>query len=241
MRKFLICFFCLILSLSFFASCNGKGNDDNITSEPNYVNTTVGNAPTQYHGIINVDESWKTNYVLQYSFYDFQGGTSSISECCNETGYVSIDNETGIVTYVQESEGFLLQYFLDPPVLQGTMSVITGNSLSDLQSGFYLLSVVDRRLPAYSNTTLSGKTTVAGRSATQYIQTGITQNSNENLTALIYVDDQYGFVSKCELFNSSRTLMMKWELTSFSSNREDVLKAMPKIDLTDYQIASSVQ
>ena len=103
-------------------------------------------------------------------------------------------------------------------------------------TGFYALSATDVRLPDYSNTNKTGITLIAGRNATEYIQTGVYGTDNQQGTAKIYVDDLYGFTSKLEFYNSSREMLLSWELKGINTDEDYVKKNMPVIDLTAYEI-----
>ena len=113
-----------------------------------------------------------------------------------------------------------------------------GSSITDIVSGFYALSVTDRRLPAYSNTQRIGQSTVAGRSVTQYLQTGVYSN-NLSGTVKIFVDDVFGFASKLEFSDASRQLLLSWELKGINTDASYVKENMPVIPLDSYKISEA--
>lgn len=238
------------MTLFLFTSCS----EERTIVDPydDYVSETATTADDSYDTVeedstvddtvyenIAVDDSWRYCYALTYEFYDYSEGTSVISEYRTSSEYVTLDADSNMMTYVIPSTGYLLEYFLSQDDLQGTVTVITDYELDDLQSSFYLLSVVDIRYPSYSNVTEIGETTVNGRSAMEYCQVGTeSTSSTEQMTAYVWVDTEYGFVSKCEYYNSSGTLLMSWELTYFTVDEATVSSIIPQIDLTLYTISS---
>ena len=63
-----------------------------------------------------------------------------------------------------------------------------------------------------------------------------TENGVETQIAYVWVDDMFGFASRCELYDAqTEELLMKWELTDFTQN---VNENGVKINLDDYNIVT---
>ncbi len=237
-RSVLSIFISLIFLTAIFSACSK--NDNKIvdpygesTSNDAQNNNSDSVPPSQS---LHLDESWRECYALTYDFFDSREGSSTITEFYDGTKYISADAQTGIVTYIVPADGFLTEYFLDTKEQKGTVSIVGGTDLKSIVTGFYALSATDVRLPDYSNTNKTGITLIAGRNATEYIQTGVYGTDNQQGTAKIYVDDLYGFTSKLEFYNSSREMLLSWELKGINTDEDYVKKNMPVIDLTAYEI-----
>ena len=234
-------FISLILLTAVFSACS---KDDNKIIDP-YGESTSNDAQNNNSGSVtpsqslHLDESWRECYALTYDFFDSREGSSTITEFYDGTKYISADAETGIVTYIVPADGYLTEYFLDTKEQKGTVSIVGGTDLKSIVTGFYALSATDVRLPDYSNTNKTGITLIAGRNATEYIQTGVYGTDNQQGTVKIYVDDLYGFTSKLEFYNSSREMLLSWELKGINTDAEYVKQNMPVIDLTAYEITES--
>lgn len=227
-----------VLLTAVFSSCSKDNNKivdpyGESTSNDAQNNNSDSVPPSQS---LHLDESWRNCYALTYDFFDSREGSSTITEFFDGTKYISADAQTGIVTYIVPADGYLTEYFLDTKELKGTVSVVGGSDINSIVTGFYALSVTDVRLPDYSNTNKTGITLIAGRNATEYIQTGVYGTDNQQGTAKIYVDDLYGFTSKLEFYNSSREMLLSWELKGINTDEDYVKKNMPVIDLTAYEI-----
>ncbi len=188
---------------------------------------------------LHLDESWRSCYALTYDFFDSREGSSTITEFYDGTEYISADAESGIITYIVPADGYLTEYFLDTKELKGTLSIVGGSDINSIVTGFYALSVTDVRLPDYSNTNKTGITLVAGRNATEYIQTGSYGEDKQQGTVKIYVDDLYGFTSKLEFYSSSRELLLSWELKGINTDVNYIKENMPVIDLSAYTITEA--
>lgn len=237
-RSVLSIFISLIFLTAVFSACS---KDDNKIVDP-YGESTSNDAQNNNSDSVppsqslHLDESWRECYALTYDFFDSREGSSTITEFYDGTKYISADAQTGIVTYIVPADGFLTEYFLDTKEQKGTVSIVGGTDLKSIVTGFYALSATDVRLPDYSNTNKTGITLIAGRNATEYIQTGVYGTDNQRGTAKIYVDDLYGFTSKLEFYNSSREMLLSWELKGINTDEDYVKKNMPVIDLTAYEI-----
>lgn len=240
-KKFLSVILICILSTAVFVSCSKNP----VITDP-YGKTTAapeqtsssGKSESEINTLLPNDESWKSCYALTYDFYDSKEGSSTITEYYDGEKYISADAASGIITYIVPAQGYLLEYFLDTATQEGTVSVVSGSSITDIVSGFYALSVTDRRLPAYSNTQRVGRSTVAGRSVTQYLQTGVYSGGSSG-TVKIFVDDVFGFTSKLEFSDASRQLLLSWELKGINTDASYVKENMPEISLDSYKISQA--
>lgn len=229
------------LLTAVFSACS---KDDNKIIDP-YGESTSNDAQNNNSDSVtpsqslHLDESWRECYALTYDFFDSREGSSTITEFYDGTKYISADADSGIITYIIPADGYLTEYFLDTKELKGTVSIVGGTDLKSIVTGFYALSATDVRLPDYSNTNKTGITLIAGRNATEYIQTGVYGTDNQQGTVKIYVDDMYGFTSKLEFYNSSREMLLSWELKGINTDADYVKQNMPVIDLTAYEITES--
>lgn len=218
---FILCS-CVLLC---FSSC-GDTSEGNVNFGDYVIPTEVDTAPDyDVSQILNADTSWQTAYALSYEYYDNKIGNSTIAEGRCGNYYQSIDYETNIITYLSQEEGFMMQYMLDSTSMTGTAAVVTDGSMDSLHSGFMMLSVCDPYFPVYKNVTNVGSDFVADRSATRYKQVQ-TENGIETQIAYVWIDDMFGFASRCELYDAqTQELLMKWELQDFTQNvTEDGIK-----------------
>jgi len=234
---------CLILIFAVTASLFVSCSKDPVITDPYGRSTTAaseqtsssGKSESEINSTLPFNESWRDCYALTYDFFDYREGSSTITEYYDGEKFISSDAASGIITYIVPAQGYMLEYFLDPESMEGTVSVVSGASISDIVSGFYAISVTDLRLPAYSNVTRVGQTAVAGRSATQFVQTGLYWDNAQG-TAKIFVDDVYSFTSKLEFYSSSRELLLSWELKGINTDASYVKANMPEISLDGYKI-----
>lgn len=209
----------IILSLAvIMTACS-----DNKTGSVNFGDYTpdeVESTKINYDNseLITSDTEWYEAYALKYNYYDKSAGESIITEGKCGDYYQSHDSATDVVSYYEQQQGYILQYFLNKQTKTGTVSVVTGKTMKDLYSGFSLISTCDPYFPVYKNVTKVGQDFVANRSATRYKQTQ-TENGTVTKIAYIWIDDELGFASKCEQYNAvTEELEMRWELLDFTQN-----------------------
>lgn len=237
MKRIVLIFTLLLCSVMLFASCSDNNTPEGNVNFGDYVIPTEPDTTKKYDDsqLINADNSWQTSYALSYDYYDKKTGSSTITEGKFGNYYQSIDNATNIMTFLSQEEGYMIQYMLDNNKKTGTSTVITDGSIDSMHSGFMLLSVCDPYFPVYKNVTKVGEDFVGQRSATRYKQVQ-TENGVETQIAYVWVDDMFGFASRCELYDAqTEELLMKWELTDFTQN---VNENGVKINLDDFFIVS---
>ena len=235
MKRIIFIFTLLLCSLMLLASCSDNTTPEGNVNFGDYVIPTEPDTTKKYDDsqLINADNSWQTEYALSYNYYDKKTGSSTITEGKFGKYYQSIDNATNIVTFLTQEDGYMIQYMLDNTKRTGTSTVITEGSIDTMLSGFMLLSVCDPYFPVYKNVTEVGDDFVGQRSATRYKQVQ-TENGVETQIAYVWVDDMFGFASRCELYDAvTQELLMKWELTDFTQN---VNENGVKINLDAYNI-----
>lgn len=185
--------------------------------------------------ILYADTSWQDSYVLSYSFFDKKTGQSTITEGKCGNFFQSMDSATNITTYLTQEDGYMLQYMLDNATRSGTVAVVTDATIDSAYSGFVLLSVCDPYFPVYKNVTKVGTDFVGDRSATRYKQVE-TKDGVTTRIAYVWIDDAFGFASKCELYDAkTEEVLLRWELLDFTQN---VTEEGVKINLDAYNIVT---
>lgn len=183
--------------------------------------------------LLDADDSWQNKYALSYTFYEKKTGESKITEGKCGKYYQAIDETSGIITFVSQEEGYMMEYMLDSNTKTGTAAVVTDSTIDELYSGFSQFSTCDPYFPVYKNVTKFESEFVANRSATRYKQVE-TENGTETRIAYVWIDDDLGFASKCELYDAqTQELLMRWELTAFTVN---AVEEAVKINIGEYEI-----
>lgn len=225
----------IFATLICFASC--KDNTDGSVDFGDYILPSEADTSLSYDTskILNADTSWQKAYALSYSYFDTETGESTITEGKCGKYYQSIDSATKIITFLSQEDGFMMQYMLDSYTKTGTAAVVTDSTVEDAYSGFVMLSVCDPYFPVYKNVTNVGADFVAERPATRYKQVE-TKNGVQTRIAYVWIDDEFGFASKCELYNAqTEELLMRWELLDFTQN---VTEDGVKINIDAYNITT---
>ncbi len=237
MTKKSSCLLLLLILLFTVTSCDSdnSGSVDfgeyEISSEY-YETTTLSYDPTL---ILDIDDSWQSSYALAYTFYDTTNGYSEIAEGKCGNYYQSLDYESNIITFLSQEDGYIMEYVLSIDSKTGTAAIITDSTMDELYSGFALMSTCDPYLPVYTNVTRISEDFVADRSAVRYKQVQ-TEDGVDTKIAYIWIDDQYSFASKCELYDAqSQELLLRWELTEFTLN---VTEESVKVDIDDYTLTT---
>ncbi|MCD7827527.1 MAG: hypothetical protein LUG85_03190 [Clostridiales bacterium] len=235
--KKVICILILLIILVCGCSCGSETGgsvnfgDYEISSE--YYETTTQSYDSSL--VLDIDTSWQTSYALSYTFYDSDKGYSEIVEGRCENYYQSMDMETGIITFLSQEDGYIMEYVLEEASKTGTAAIITDSDMESLYSGFALMSACDPYLPVYTNVTKVGDDFVANRSATRYKQVQ-TEDGVETKIAYIWIDDRYSFASKCELYDGqTQELLLRWELTEFTLN---VTEDSVRVNLDEYTLTT---
>lgn len=235
MKKFLILGIVLIFIIITLSSCTADkpGSVDfgeyELTSE---TGTTLSYDPSN---VLDIDTSWQKAYALSYSYYDKKTGESIITEGKCGNYYQSLDGATNIINYLTQEDGYMMEYVLNQNTKTGTAAVKTEASMDTLYSGFSQLSTCDPYFPVYTNVTKVGDDFVTNRAAGRYKQQQ-TENGVVTKIAYVWIDDQYGFASKCELYDAqTEELQMRWELLNFTQN---VTEDGVKINLDGYTLTT---
>ncbi len=237
MKKFAYIILVSILIMSVFSSCS----QDEKTGNVNFGEYVISDAETtslnyDVSQVLNTDSSWQSSYALSYTYYDKKSGESVITEGKCGKYYQSLDKATDIATFITQEDGYMIQYMLNNNTAEGTATIVTNSTIDDLYSGFIQLSVCDPYFPVYKNVTKVGTDFVAGRSAVRYKQIE-KENGADKKIAYVWIDDQYGFASRCELYDAeTQELQMRWELLEFTRN---VTEDAVKINVDAYDIAES--
>lgn len=228
----------LVISvLLTFSACADDSKDGNGSVNfgeysPEVESTSINHNNTE---LLDSDTSWLDAYALSYSYYDADSGESIITEGRCGNYYQSHDSATNTISFYAQQEGYILQYLLNSDKKTGTAAVVTDSSIDDLYSGFTMISTCDPYFPVYKNVTKVGQDFIANRSATRYKQTQ-TENGVTTKIAYVWIDDEYGFASKCEQYNAqTEELEMRWELLEFTQNvTEDAIK----VNIDNYKITT---
>lgn len=226
----------LLLLLLSFSACSGAGPSGSVNFGEYEISSEEIN-PSKYDmsQLLSADESWQTAYALSYSYYDNTIGESQIAEGRCGNYYQSLDYSTNIITYLTQENGYMMEYMLNTGTKTGTAAVVTDSTIDDTYTGFEMLSVCDPYFPVYTNVTKVGSDFVANRSATRYKQVQ-TEDGVTTKIAYIWIDDMYGFASKCELYDAvTEELQLRWELLSFTQN---VSEESIMVDLDAYTLTT---
>lgn len=235
MKKRLSALAFIIILLLSAAACD--------TNEPGNVNfgdyvlpTEIETAPDYDTSmVLDADSSWMEAYALSYSYFDKKTGESVITEGKCGRYYQSLDSASGIITFLTQEDAYMMQYMLDSKTKSGTAAIVTEGTIDTAYSGFTMLSTCDPYFPVYKNVTKVGSDFVGERPATRYKQVETKDNSTTRI-AYVWIDDELGFASKCELYDAAtEELLMRWELLDFTEN---VTEEAVKINLEAYNIAT---
>ncbi len=225
------------LLLTLFSACSDENTKADGSVNFGEYSPEVESTTIYYNNneLISSDISWLDAYALSYSYYDKDSGESIITEGKCGNYYQSHDSATNTITFYSQQESYVLQYLLNSDTKTGTATIITEGTIDDLYSGFSMISTCDPYFPAYSNVTKVGQDFVAERSATRYKQVQ-TENGVITKIAYVWIDDEYGFASRCEQYNAeTEELEMRWELLDFTVN---VTEKAVKINIDAYDIAT---
>ena len=165
------------------------------------------------NGLIAVDNSWTGNYTLTYS-YSENGTLSRLTERRCEGLYSVTDEESGVVSFFIQEGDRIEQYMLDPTGKVGTHAALEGQNLSGISTGFMRIAAVNPAFPTYANVEYQGDETVNGRPARKYTQQAYNDAGLLTAYAFVWIDTQYGFASKCQVFNLTGEVNTTWELRS---------------------------
>ena len=150
--------------------------------------------------------------------YTYTEGTESseLREMRCEGLYSVTDLASGAATYFIQNGSDIDQYVLNPAAMSGTHSVLSDQSLADITTGFMKIAYVDSSFPTLSNVEYQGEETVAGRVAAKYTQSAYNTAGLLTAYAFVWIDSEYGFASKCRVYNMTGSVNVSWELTELT-------------------------
>ena len=235
--KKVVCTVLLIASAYGFAACSKEEQQPTTESYIYHPAGDVSEGDTQNSsapaGKINADASWKNNFTVNYTYFNNSQGEGKINVCekRSENFFSAEDTDSGDMLFYKMNGSDIDSYVIVPDEKEQVHSVIAGKSLSDLSSTFMKLSEVDEGLPSLSNVMYMYDEQVAGRDCAKYVQRAY---SGGELTKTVYVwvDAQYGFAAKGEVYDGETKLTASWETTSFAAG--NVKDGDVEIDLSAY-------
>lgn len=227
-------------SLIGFASCAINPED---TTTESYVyhpadETTVSSDAEKDPSAadaLNADTSWKTNFDVSYTYFNKSQSDDAIRvhEMRSEKYFSAEDIDSGDTLYYKENGKNIDSYVIVPDGEEQVHSVINGKNLNDLSSTFMKLSDVDPGLPSLANVMYMYDEDVAGRTCSKYIQRAYADGEATG-TVYVWIDAEYGFAAKGEVYDENTVLTASWEVTSFAVGA--VKDADVEIDLASYKI-----
>lgn len=165
--------------------------------------------------LLTANNSWMGNYSLTYTYTE--GTESSQLREMRCAGLYSVtDLASGAATYFIQNGSDIDQYVLNPAAMSGTHSVLSDQSLADITTGFMKIAYVDSSFPTLSNVEYQGEETVAGRVAAKYTQSAYNTAGLLTAYAFVWIDSEYGFASKCRVYNMTGSVNVSWELTELT-------------------------
>lgn len=222
-----------------FAACDKNGNND---PSETYVyhpadETTAAQGENVSDGAqsLTTDTSWKRNFDATYTYFNKSQSDDAIRvhEKRSEKYFSAEDTDSGDTLYYKANGKNIDSYVIVPDEEEQVHSVVSGKTLNDLSSTFMKLSDVDPGLPALANVMYMYDEEIAGRPCAKYIQRAYADGEPTG-TVYVWIDAEFGFAAKGEVYDADTVLTASWELTSFASGSvkdEDV-----EIDLSGYKI-----
>lgn len=233
MKRKLFAAVTILMLLLIFQGCS-KNNRHPVPDMPDIIDRetfdNVGTSTEQE----DVGFGWKDNYMLKYN-YIYEGETSSIIEVKSGEHFSIIDEETGLTVYYTQGENGAIDYYtLSPENKTGTYLSRPDSLIADLYSPFMNLSFVSPDFTGFENVEYEADEDVNGRSAKRYRQSAVDEEGELTDYLIVWIDDEYGFASKCTICKADSTVEKAWELIEFQVGAIDAESA--KIDLDEYEI-----
>lgn len=237
----------LILLLSVllcFSSCDSNSGESESSTGYEYkpsVSDETTQAPEndEVEKEVKIDNTWKRNFRVNYRYYNPEQSitTMNIEEKKSANAFTVQYIDTHSILYYKANGNDTDYYVIIDHEDEQVHSVLTGKKFSSLSSMFMKLSAVDADLPSQNNVLYMYEEEVAGRKCYKYIQRAYSEGQ---LTESVYlwIDVQYGFVAKCEAYDSNNTLTVMWEVEEFVTGTlqdEDVF-----LDLSGYTFKEEV-
>ncbi|MBR5428633.1 MAG: hypothetical protein IK118_09820 [Clostridia bacterium] len=227
MKKPLAALLCALCVFSLLTSCKKReepglemyattAKQTQVFTDPAQVEFTT--APTVQPPVteataLNVDVSWMDNFILSYSFS--QNGVYSFLTERRCAGIYSVtDNATGISTFFIQNGKNIEQYVLDPQTKRGSYSEIENAELAGLSTGFMKIAYLDPTFTTNPSVEYQLEEAVAGRAAKKYTQSSFSAAGLLTAYAFVWIDEEYGFASKCQVYNLTGSVNTSWELQS---------------------------
>lgn len=161
------------------------------------------------------NNSWAGNYALTYTYTE-NSVSSEITEKRCDGVYCATDNASGTVSFFSQNGSNIEQYILNPAQKSGTHSVIKDNTLDNITTGFMKIAYIDPGFTSLSNVEYQNDDIVAGRGAKKYTQSAYSSAGLLTAYAFVWIDTEYGFISKCQVYSLSGTVSTSWELKDLS-------------------------
>lgn len=249
MRKIVVFALCLATVLGALTACKKQsepGLEAYATTEKHtqvftdpapveYTTAPTVSVPVTGGSELNVDASWMDNFTLSYS-YSQNGVYSFLTERRCAGIYSVTDNATGISTYFIQNGKDIDQYVLDPQTKKGTYSVVEDAELAQLSTGFMKIAYLDPSFTVNPGVEFQIEEPVAGRAAKKYTQSSFTPAGLLTAYAFVWVDEEYGFASKCQVYNLAGSVNTGWELQSLEVGgvtKEDISFSTEGYDISE--------
>lgn len=235
-------FLTVVLMVSEGLSSCGK-NTDEVTSESYVYHPADETTATQAGenasaAMLHTDSSWKSNFDVSYTYFNKSQADEAIRvhEKRSDKYFSAADIDSGDMLYYEQNGNNVDSYVIVPDEEEQVHSVVSGKTLNDLSSTFMKLSEVDPDLPSLANVMYMYDEEVAGRTCAKYIQRAYAEGEATD-TVYVWIDAEYGFAAKGEVYDANSALTASWEVTSFSAGgiKDDDVKT----DLSSYKIVEN--
>lgn len=232
----------VLMILFVFASCAKEEEPTEFNGYEYTPATTAEDVPEGSDDLqkyFKKDISWQKNFDITYRYYNAEQDKNviTIREKKTDDAFRVEYLDSGEILYYKAAGNNTDYYVIGPDNSEQMHSCLEGKKFSSLSSLFMKLSEVDQNLPKQTNVLYMYDEAVYSRACHKYIQRAY---SNAELTQSVYVwiDSQYGFAVKCEVYDANDELTAMWETQDFSTGsvkEEDV-----SIDLSAYTFAEEV-
>lgn len=184
-----------------------EDESDSVTGE----NTASG-------GKYKVDDTWKKNYSVSYTYFDNTSSVTSLKiteKKCGDAIIVEEQNSKSVQYYKANGKDVDCYIIIDGNDTQAH-SVLKNTDFSSVDSFFMQKSFVDENMSMEKNVLYMGDETVGGRECCKYILAEY-KDSVRVRHIYVWVDITYGFAAKLETYDSDGQLTQKWEISEFST------------------------
>jgi hypothetical protein len=208
-----------IMCAATLASCkNGNTTSGESYSYNSKSGDTTDSAVADPEKKINVNTSWQGNFRITYDYYNATSDedTVKIVETRNDNAFTAEYPDGGSTLYYVSHGNDTDYYVIVDSEGKAVHSLLKNSRFSDISTTFMKLSTVSSSMPSLSNVMYMYDENVAGRVCHKYVQRAYT-GGEVTETVYIWIDSEYGFAAKCESYDSSDTLRVKWETKSFET------------------------